>query len=52
MQPITEKLNFENYLNWALDMKFLLDDDIWELVLNSKGQLVMDATEEVHKAYK
>ena len=37
MQPVIEKLNYNNYLGWSRDMKFLLDEkNLYELVLGTE----------------
>ena len=37
MQPAIEKLSFENYMSWAHDVKFLLDEKgLWEIVLGTE----------------
>ena len=48
MQPVIEKLNFNNYLSWARDMKFLLDEkDLWEIVQGTEIKPKEDAASEL-----
>ena len=46
MQPVIEKLNYNNYLGWSRDMKFLLDEkNLYELVLGTEAAPDVSKTE-------
>ena len=51
VQPNIEKLNYENYISWTRDIKFLLDGKtFWKIVLGTEEKLDAAKTEEF-KAY-